>query len=169
MFTMEEVGSVRKGDRPQKSISFGDTNASDDEDEDFYMCSITDDPISPTKEICDYLKNLVQNKQLSNSLPKNAFAYRVRKHAFFLTHPMDLALLWPLAMWLKYLVPCSILYYATQNFVQCTLQLSTASFVIFSKPCHFQSGCLLYFLQKYRIVNCSVLALMKQCYQKAIA
>lgn len=81
MFTMEEVGSVQKGGRSQRSISFADTNASDDEDEDFYICSITDDPISPTKEICDYLKNLVHNKQLSNSLPKNAFAYRVRTHA----------------------------------------------------------------------------------------
>ena len=76
MFTMEEVGSVQKGGR-QRSISFGDANASDDEDDDYYICSITDDPISPTKDICHYMKNLVHNKQLSSSLPKNAFAYRV--------------------------------------------------------------------------------------------
>ncbi|KAL2078200.1 hypothetical protein ACEWY4_025885 [Coilia grayii] len=79
MFTMEEVGNVPKADRQQKTISFTDSHASDDEDEDYYICPITDDPISPTKEICDYLKNLVHNKQLSNSLPKNAFAYRSQK------------------------------------------------------------------------------------------
>ncbi|XP_042560694.1 eukaryotic elongation factor 2 kinase isoform X3 [Clupea harengus] len=78
MFTMEEVGSVQKGGR-QRSISFGDANASDDEDDDYYICSITDDPISPTKDICHYMKNLVHNKQLSSSLPKNAFAYRTTK------------------------------------------------------------------------------------------
>ncbi|XP_042560699.1 eukaryotic elongation factor 2 kinase isoform X8 [Clupea harengus] len=77
MFTMEEVGSVQKGGR-QRSISFGDANASDDEDDDYYICSITDDPISPTKDICHYMKNLVHNKQLSSSLPKNAFAYRTK-------------------------------------------------------------------------------------------
>ncbi|XP_076154596.1 eukaryotic elongation factor 2 kinase isoform X4 [Alosa pseudoharengus] len=77
MFTMEEVGSAQR-DRPQRTITFGDTNASDDEDEDFYMCSITDDLNSPTREVCEYLKSRVHNKQLSNSLPKNAFAHRTK-------------------------------------------------------------------------------------------
>ncbi|XP_041938796.1 eukaryotic elongation factor 2 kinase isoform X4 [Alosa sapidissima] len=77
MFTMEEVGSAQR-DRPQRTITFGDANASDDEDEDFYMCSITDDLNSPTREVCEYLKILGHNKQLSNSLPKNAFVHRTK-------------------------------------------------------------------------------------------
>ncbi|XP_076154593.1 eukaryotic elongation factor 2 kinase isoform X1 [Alosa pseudoharengus] len=80
MFTMEEVGSAQR-DRPQRTITFGDTNASDDEDEDFYMCSITDDLNSPTREVCEYLKSRVHNKQLSNSLPKNAFAHRTTEQS----------------------------------------------------------------------------------------
>ncbi|XP_062381872.1 eukaryotic elongation factor 2 kinase isoform X3 [Sardina pilchardus] len=80
MFTMEEVGSGQGVDRPRRTITFGDAhvNASDDdeEDEDFYICSITDDLSNPTREVCEYLKNLVHNKQLSNSLPKDAFAHR---------------------------------------------------------------------------------------------
>lgn len=89
MFTMEEVvGNPSKGGKSkkqQRSISFAVPNSkdSDDEDDDYYMglCPITDDPLTPTKEICDYLQNLVVNKQLSNSLPKNNFAYRV-SHVF---------------------------------------------------------------------------------------
>ncbi|XP_063076680.1 eukaryotic elongation factor 2 kinase [Engraulis encrasicolus] len=87
MFTMEEVvGNPSKGGKSkkqQRSISFAVPNSkdSDDEDDDYYMglCPITDDPLTPTKEICDYLQNLVVNKQLSNSLPKNNFAYRSPK------------------------------------------------------------------------------------------
>ncbi|XP_030631429.1 eukaryotic elongation factor 2 kinase isoform X2 [Chanos chanos] len=75
MFSMEEVGGSLKRSG-QRTVSVGESNASDDDDDDLYLCPITDDPISPTKEICDYLQNLVHTKQLSNSLPKNAFAYK---------------------------------------------------------------------------------------------
>lgn len=82
MFTMEEVGSPLDGPRngcSKNRVTFKDSNASDDDDEDdLRICPITDDPISPTKGFCDYPKNLVRNQQLSNSLPKNSFTYKVR-------------------------------------------------------------------------------------------
>uniref|UniRef100_A0A8C9TIS4 Eukaryotic elongation factor 2 kinase n=1 Tax=Scleropages formosus TaxID=113540 RepID=A0A8C9TIS4_SCLFO len=78
MFSMEEVGSARR-DRAQRAPSSSDAN-SDDED-DYYICPITDDPMSPAKEICGYLKNLIHDKQLSSPSPKN-FNYRAAwKHA----------------------------------------------------------------------------------------
>lgn len=76
MFNMEEVDSLK---RPSvnRVVSSGRDSSVDDEEEDFYICPITDDPISPTKGICDYFKDLVHRKQLSNSLPKNSFSYKV--------------------------------------------------------------------------------------------
>ncbi|XP_067285721.1 eukaryotic elongation factor 2 kinase isoform X4 [Pseudorasbora parva] len=87
MFSMEEVGSPLDGPgngyTKNNRVSFKDSNASDDDDEeDFRICPITDDLISPTKGFCDYPKNLVHNQQLSNSLPKNSFSYKATwKHA----------------------------------------------------------------------------------------
>ncbi|XP_066520488.1 eukaryotic elongation factor 2 kinase isoform X3 [Hoplias malabaricus] len=81
MFNMEEVGSLKRssGDR---NVHFGRENSVDDDDEDFYICPITDDPVRPTKEICNYLKNIANQRQLSNSLPKNSFTYKATwKHA----------------------------------------------------------------------------------------
>ncbi|KAG5854348.1 hypothetical protein ANANG_G00036880 [Anguilla anguilla] len=78
MFRMEEVGSARRGTE-QKTGSFADAN-SDDED-DYYICPITDDPVSPSKEICDYLKNLIHNKQqLTAASPtQHSFQYKNAK------------------------------------------------------------------------------------------
>ncbi|XDV44920.1 hypothetical protein PO909_013132 [Leuciscus waleckii] len=79
MFTMEEVGSPLDGSRDgcKNRVTFKDSNASDDDDEDdLRICPITDGPISPTKGFCDYPNNLVRNQQLSNSLPKNSFTYK---------------------------------------------------------------------------------------------
>ncbi|XDV44921.1 hypothetical protein PO909_013132 [Leuciscus waleckii] len=85
MFTMEEVGSPLDGSRDgcKNRVTFKDSNASDDDDEDdLRICPITDGPISPTKGFCDYPNNLVRNQQLSNSLPKNSFTYKATwKHA----------------------------------------------------------------------------------------
>ncbi|KAJ8246351.1 hypothetical protein GJAV_G00266760 [Gymnothorax javanicus] len=77
MFSMEEVGSARRG--PEKRMgSYSDAN-SDDEDE-YYICPITDDPVSPSKEICDYLKNLLHNKQQDTpDSPKLSFQYKNTK------------------------------------------------------------------------------------------
>ncbi|XP_061086970.1 eukaryotic elongation factor 2 kinase isoform X3 [Conger conger] len=79
MFSMEEVGSARRSTE-QKMGSFSDAN-SDDED-DYYICPITDDPVSPTKEICNYLQNLMHNnnnQQLPAASPKNSFQYKNTK------------------------------------------------------------------------------------------
>ena len=48
--------------------------------DDYYICPITDDPASPTKEICNYLQNLIHNnkQQLPAASPKNSFQYKVR-------------------------------------------------------------------------------------------
>ncbi|XP_065113841.1 eukaryotic elongation factor 2 kinase isoform X4 [Paramisgurnus dabryanus] len=79
MFCMEEVGNVR--DVCGKSrVSFEHQNASDDEEDELCICPITDDPVIPTKRTCDYQN--IQNKQLSNSVPKNSFSYKATwKHA----------------------------------------------------------------------------------------
>lgn len=74
MFSMEGVGSVGRGKVTR------DDSVTDD-DEDYYICPITDDPMSPTKEICDYLKNLVHEKQLSATPPKTSFTYKVKPAA----------------------------------------------------------------------------------------
>lgn len=76
MFRMEEVDSLK---RPSvsRTVSTGHGSSVDDEEEDLYIYPITDDPISPTKGICGYLKDLVHHKQLPNSLPKHSFNYKV--------------------------------------------------------------------------------------------
>ncbi|XP_051968113.1 eukaryotic elongation factor 2 kinase isoform X2 [Xyrauchen texanus] len=79
MFSMEEVGSLKDGPRNgcgHSRVSFEDANASDNEEDDLFICPITDYPMSPTKGSFDNLRNLPHNKQLSNSLPKNSFTYK---------------------------------------------------------------------------------------------
>ncbi|KAF7660335.1 hypothetical protein LDENG_00283600 [Lucifuga dentata] len=78
MFTMEEEGSamrspIRRNTLILHASSLSDANASDDDDDDRIICPILSEP---TKEICGYLKSLVYNRQLSNSLPKNNFMYK---------------------------------------------------------------------------------------------
>lgn len=83
MFSMEEEEGSAK--RPpahcrgasQRTCSTTKSSASDDEeeeDEDEVIRPILDDS---AKEICHYLKGLVSNRQLSNSLPKSSFSFRV--------------------------------------------------------------------------------------------
>lgn len=77
MFSMEEEeGSakrppVQRSAPNQRTSSLSD--ASDDED-DHFICSILDDS---AREVCHYLKNLVYTRQLSNSLPKTNFVFKV--------------------------------------------------------------------------------------------
>uniref|UniRef100_A0A7N6BXN8 Eukaryotic elongation factor 2 kinase n=1 Tax=Anabas testudineus TaxID=64144 RepID=A0A7N6BXN8_ANATE len=84
MFSMEEEGSasrpyVQRRAPKQRASSLSDANASDDDDEEHFICPILDDS---SKEICHYLKNLVNDRQLSNSLPKSSFLYKETwKHA----------------------------------------------------------------------------------------
>ncbi|XP_065805691.1 eukaryotic elongation factor 2 kinase isoform X3 [Labrus bergylta] len=86
MFSMEEEeeGSakrppVQRSAHHQRAHSVGDANASDDDDEDHFICPILDDS---AKEICHYLKDLVHTRQLSNSLPKTNFVFKdAWKHA----------------------------------------------------------------------------------------
>ncbi|XP_065805692.1 eukaryotic elongation factor 2 kinase isoform X4 [Labrus bergylta] len=80
MFSMEEEeeGSakrppVQRSAHHQRAHSVGDANASDDDDEDHFICPILDDS---AKEICHYLKDLVHTRQLSNSLPKTNFVFK---------------------------------------------------------------------------------------------
>ncbi|XP_026206803.1 eukaryotic elongation factor 2 kinase isoform X2 [Anabas testudineus] len=78
MFSMEEEGSasrpyVQRRAPKQRASSLSDANASDDDDEEHFICPILDDS---SKEICHYLKNLVNDRQLSNSLPKSSFLYK---------------------------------------------------------------------------------------------
>lgn len=83
MFSMEEEeGStvrppVQRSAPSQRTTSLCDANTSDDDndDEEHLISPILDDS---TKEICNYLKNLVYTRQLSNSLPKTNFAFKVR-------------------------------------------------------------------------------------------
>lgn len=79
MFSMEEVGSAQHNSGKQRtpgqrapSLS----EANDSGEDDYYICPITDDPVSQAKDICVYLKNLVHSNQLSNS-PQNSFMYKV--------------------------------------------------------------------------------------------
>lgn len=79
MFSMEEdEGSakrppVQRAALHQRASSVSDANTSDDEDDFHIICPILDDS---AKEICDYLKNLVNTRQLSNSLPKTNFVFK---------------------------------------------------------------------------------------------
>ncbi|KAI1895970.1 hypothetical protein AGOR_G00089990 [Albula goreensis] len=79
MFSMEGVGSAHRG-TGQKMGSYTEGN-SDDEDDYLPICPITDDPASPTKEICDYLKNLIHSKQLAAASPKSSLQYKSTKEA----------------------------------------------------------------------------------------
>ncbi|KAJ8363831.1 hypothetical protein SKAU_G00126620 [Synaphobranchus kaupii] len=77
MFSMEEVGNARRGtERKMGSV----TDANSDDEDDYYICPITDDPVSPTKEICDYLANLIHDKQqLAAASPAHSFQYKNTK------------------------------------------------------------------------------------------
>lgn len=82
MFSMEEEeGSATRPSRVQCSAPIQRasslTDASDDEDDNHFICPILDDS---AKDICSYLKNLAHTRQLSNSLPKSNFAYKVNQH-----------------------------------------------------------------------------------------
>lgn len=83
MFSMEELeGSAKRppvqSSAPiQRTSSLSDANASDDDDDtdnQHFICPILDE--NSAKDICHYLKNLVNNPQLSNSLPKSSFTYQ---------------------------------------------------------------------------------------------
>lgn len=92
MFSMEEEGSARRpssssssqhSSAKQRASSLSDANASDDEDdEDNFISPILGDSV---KEVCDYLKELVYTRQLSNSLPKSNFLYRVSTSGYIIT------------------------------------------------------------------------------------
>ena len=75
MFAMEEDGSAKRPPvqrNTQRSCSLSD----EDDDDDEMIFPILHDS---EREICEYLKNKVNAKQqLSNSLPKSNFQYRVR-------------------------------------------------------------------------------------------
>lgn len=80
MFSMEEDGSAKRPSAQRSALkhrasSLSESNASEDDDEDHFICPILDDS---AKEVCSHLKNLVYTRQLSNSLPKSHFMYRVR-------------------------------------------------------------------------------------------
>uniref|UniRef100_A0A674BXD4 Eukaryotic elongation factor 2 kinase n=1 Tax=Salmo trutta TaxID=8032 RepID=A0A674BXD4_SALTR len=77
MFSME-VGSAQHNSGKQRTPgqrapSLSDAN--DSGEDDYYICPITDDPVSQAKDICVYLKDLVHSNQLSNS-PQNSFMYK---------------------------------------------------------------------------------------------
>lgn len=84
MFSMEEEeGSATRAPghcrgAGQRTCSLTKSSTSDDdeddEDEDAVIRPILDDS---AKEICHYLKDLVSSRQLSDSLPKSSFSYRV--------------------------------------------------------------------------------------------
>nr|XP_015215881.1 PREDICTED: eukaryotic elongation factor 2 kinase isoform X7 [Lepisosteus oculatus] len=80
IFSMEEVDSARRGGRHAGSLEDPDS----DEEDNFYICPITDDPSeSQAKNICNYLKNLIHNEQYSSSAsPKKSFSFKEAwKHA----------------------------------------------------------------------------------------
>lgn len=80
MFSMEEEGSSsRSSDKrcaPKQRVS-SLTDDDDGEEDEAFMCSILED--DPVRNICQYMQNLVNNRQLSNSLPKTEFLYKVRR------------------------------------------------------------------------------------------
>ncbi|KAL0984000.1 hypothetical protein UPYG_G00135730 [Umbra pygmaea] len=80
MFSMEEVGSAQRDlglERTpgQRAPSHSDANDSCEDEDDYYICPITDDPVIQAKDICGYLKNIVHSQQLSDS-PKGSFSYK---------------------------------------------------------------------------------------------
>lgn len=83
MFSMEEEeeGSAKRPavhcrGASQRTCSLSESNASEDDDEDHFIVPILDDS---AREICHYLKDLVNTRQLSNSLPRSSFTYRVSR------------------------------------------------------------------------------------------
>ncbi|XP_015215876.2 eukaryotic elongation factor 2 kinase isoform X1 [Lepisosteus oculatus] len=79
IFSMEEVDSARRGGRHAGSLEDPDS----DEEDNFYICPITDDPSeSQAKNICNYLKNLIHNEQYSSSAsPKKSFSFKKEPEA----------------------------------------------------------------------------------------
>lgn len=90
MFSMEEEeeeeggGAAKRPPGPctgasQRCCSLSESKASEDDDEDHFILPILGDS---AKEICHYLKDMVNPKQQSISLPRSSFTYRVsRCHA----------------------------------------------------------------------------------------
>lgn len=85
MFSMEEEEEEGAAKRPpgrcrgasQRSCSLSESNASEDgDDEEHFILPILEDS---AKEICHYLKDLVNTRQQSHSLPKSSFTYRVSR------------------------------------------------------------------------------------------
>ncbi|XP_030611097.1 eukaryotic elongation factor 2 kinase isoform X3 [Archocentrus centrarchus] len=81
MFSMEEDGSAKRPSAQRSALkhrasSLSESNASEDDDEDHFICPILDDS---AREVCSHLKSLVYTRQLSNSLPKTNFMYRNEK------------------------------------------------------------------------------------------
>ncbi|XP_061763407.1 eukaryotic elongation factor 2 kinase-like isoform X1 [Nerophis ophidion] len=70
MFSMEEEGSATRPPIAQRLTSL---TTDEEEDDDDFICSILDDP---TREICQYMQNMVNNRQLSDSFPKSGFSYK---------------------------------------------------------------------------------------------
>lgn len=79
MFSMEEVEGSARRPAVQSASTPRTFSISDDDDTDsdshHFIRPILDD--SSSKDICQYLKNLVNDRQLSNSLPKSSFTYQV--------------------------------------------------------------------------------------------
>ncbi|XP_040924591.1 eukaryotic elongation factor 2 kinase isoform X5 [Betta splendens] len=73
MFSMEEEGSATRAPAQRQGSKQRASSLSDDEDDEHFICPILHDP---SKEICHYLKDLVNTRQLSNSLPKSSFTYK---------------------------------------------------------------------------------------------
>uniref|UniRef100_A0A3Q2XYK6 Eukaryotic elongation factor 2 kinase n=1 Tax=Hippocampus comes TaxID=109280 RepID=A0A3Q2XYK6_HIPCM len=77
MFSMEEEGSSsRSSDKrcaPKQRVS-SLTDDDDGEEDETFICSILED--NPVRDICQYMQNLINNRQLSNSLPKTEFLYK---------------------------------------------------------------------------------------------
>lgn len=81
MFSMEEVeGSATRPPVQSSGPVQRTSSISDDEDTDDhpFIFPILDD--NSAKDICHYLKNLANDRQLSNSLPKSSFTYQVGHH-----------------------------------------------------------------------------------------
>ncbi|XP_051925600.1 eukaryotic elongation factor 2 kinase isoform X2 [Hippocampus zosterae] len=77
MFRMEEEGSSsRSSDKrcaPKQRVS-SLTDDDDGEEDEAFICSILED--DPVRDICHYMQNSINNRQLSNSLPKTEFLYK---------------------------------------------------------------------------------------------
>ncbi|XP_077359075.1 eukaryotic elongation factor 2 kinase-like isoform X1 [Festucalex cinctus] len=76
MFSMEEDGSASRSSDKRSAPKQRVCSLTDDDDgdeDDGFICSILDDP---AREICQYMQNLVNNRQLSTSLPKTEFLYK---------------------------------------------------------------------------------------------